>query len=609
MRFLRSSLSGVDGPAPRLLGAAWLAGLVLGLGAEWLARPALSLVGAAADLTVGWTLITCGLVGWWRSPRSRVGLLLAVSGFAWFLGTLSGSQTRAVAALGSALLLVHRGPLWHAIIGYPSGRPGHRLGMIVVVAGYIYAAGVPAARGDVVTIVVAAAVLAATTRGWVMAAGPDRRARVTAVVAAAALAVPLAGGSAWRLMGARPGADHSLLLWGYEAAVVLIAVGFLVELSRGRRAQAAVTKLVVDLGADTGTGTLRARLAHALGDGSLVIVYWLPEVSGYVDERGNLVELPEPGSGKTVTVVERDGEQIAALVHDVAVLDDPALVDSVAAAARIALSNVRLRAEVQRRVAELDASRRRIVEAGDAQRRRFQQQLRAGTGQHLAAVGEVLDRAAWEACTFRDRAAADGLISVRNELEVAQDELRELAAGIHPALLTERGLGAALASLAGRSPVPVRLDAPSERLPVVIETAIYFACSEALANVAKHAQATRVDVVVRIDGDLVILVIADDGTGGADPSAGSGLNGVADRVEALGGRLEVHGLAGKGSRVLAEIPAAPAGAGGLDAVCVSGPELAVHVPVFRQGLTTRLVGIGPGPAFLNVSVSRYTLQM
>src|SRR5262249_6895534 len=236
---------------------------------------------------------------------------------------------------------------------------------------------------------------------------------------------------------------------------------------------------------------------------------------------------------------------------------------------RMALSKVRLRAEVQRRVAELDASRRRIVEAGDAQRRRFQQQLQAGTGQHLAAAGEVLDRAAKEACTFLDRAAADGVISVRKELEVAQDELRELAAGIHPALLTERGLGAALALLAGRSPVPVRLAAPSERLPAVIETAIYFACSEALANVAKHARATRVAVVVGVEGDLVMLVVADDGTGGADPSAGSGLKGVADGVEALGGRLVVQGRAGNGSQLLAETPAAPAGAGGLDAVLLS----------------------------------------
>jgi signal transduction histidine kinase len=130
------------------------------------------------------------------------------------------------------------------------------------------------------------------------------------------------------------------------------------------------------------------------------------------------------------------------------------------------------------------------------------------------------------------------------ELEEARTGLRDLAAGIHPALLAERGLGPALASLAERSPVPVRLDAPCERLPAVVETAVYFVCSEALANVAKHAGAGRVDIQVRLDRDMVTVVVADDGTGGADPSAGSGLKGAADRVEALSGRFLVHSPAG-----------------------------------------------------------------
>src|SRR6516164_1154064 len=132
--------------------------------------------------------------------------------------------------------------------------------------------------------------------------------------------------------------------------------------------------------------------------------------------------------------------------------------------------------------------------------------------------------------------------------------LRELAAGIHPALLSEQGLGAALASLAERSAVPVRLATPSERLPAVIETAVYFVCSEALANIAKHAQATRADIRVRLDGALVTVSIADDGTGGADPSAGSGLKGVADRVEALGGRLLVHSPPAGGTQLLVRFP-------------------------------------------------------
>jgi signal transduction histidine kinase len=303
---------------------------------------------------------------------------------------------------------------------------------------------------------------------------------------------------------------------------------------------------------------LRPRLAHALGDRSLAIAYWLREVRGYVDEEGNGVELPQPGSGRSVTLVGLDGEPGAALVHDVAVLDDSGLVASVAAAARIALSNVRLRADVQRQLADLDASRHRILEASDAQRRRFQQQLQASAGKHLAAAAEFLDLAARHARTWRETLAADGLVAIGNELEEARSELRELAAGIHPALLTERGLEVALMSLADRSPMPVRLAAPSVRLPPAIETAVYFVCSEALANVAKHAQATRADIEVRMGTDLVTVVVADDGTGGADPSAGSGLKGIADRVEALGGRLMVQSPPAGGTQLLVQIPATSA---------------------------------------------------
>jgi signal transduction histidine kinase len=535
--------------------AAWPAGLAVGLGAEWLARSGQGLAAAITDLAVGWTLISCGLLGWARRPQSRIGPLIVLAGFGWFLGTLAESRIGPVAVLGAALLFVHRGPLCHAIIGYPSGRPVGRLGMIVVVAAYVYAVAVPLARSDVMTIVVALAVLGAAIGGYALAAGPDRRARATAVAAAVALAVPLVGGSVWRLLGAGSGAEHRVL-WGYEAVLVLIAVGFLADLSRGQWAQAAVTKLVVDLGGDSDSGTLRARLAHALGDRSLLIAYWLPEVNGYADERGNQVELPQAGSGKAVTVVGHDGEQIAVLVHDTAVLDDPALVDSVAGAARIALSNMRLRADVQRRVAELAASRRRILEAGDMQRRRLQQQLQASAGRHLIDVREFLDLAVQEARTFPDGRGADKLAAVCRELEEARAGLRELAAGVHPAVLTERGLGAALASLAERSTVPVRVAAPALRLPGVIETAVYFVCSEALANVAKHARATRADIGVELEGGLVTVSIADDGSGGADASAGSGLKGVADRVEVLGGRLVVHSPPAGGTQLLVQIPAA-----------------------------------------------------
>jgi signal transduction histidine kinase len=554
MRWPPWSRDGATVPGPRLRAGAWLAGLVLGLGAEWLARSSQSLPEAGADLAVGWTLIGCGLLAWSRRPQSRIGVLVALTGFAWFLGTLAGSRIGGVATLGAALLFVHRGPLCHAIIGYPRGRALDRLSMVVVAAAYVYAAAAPLARNDAVTIAVIFLVLAAAVRGYALAAGPGRRARVTAIAAAAALAVPLAGGSVARLIGAGPGVEQAVP-WGYEAVLVLIAVGFLADMVRGRWTQAVVTRLVVDLGEGTGTGTLQARLAQALGDRSLAVAYWLPETSGYVDESGNPMALPGAGSGKAVTVIEQRGERIAALVHDAAVLDDPALMDAVASAARIALANVQLRAKVRRQVAELDASRRRLLEAGDAQRRRLQHELRAGAGQRLTEVKELVDLGLQGAHAAADRAVAARLEDARRELDAAQDELQELAAGIHPSVLTERGLGPALSCLAERAPVPVRLAVPAQRLPAVIETAVYFICSEALANVGKYAHASRAELTVRAEGDLVTVLVADDGVGGADPAAGSGLKGLADRVEALGGRFRVQSLAGGGTRLLAEIPA------------------------------------------------------
>jgi signal transduction histidine kinase len=554
MRSLAWFHDGLTGSAPRLRRAGWLAGLAVGLCAEWLAGSGQSPGAAAADLVVGWTLIGSGLTSWSRRPQSGVGPVLALAGFTWFCGTLAASRIGIVATIGTALLFLHRGPLCHAIIRYPGGRPPGRSSMIVVAGCYVYAAAVPLARSDMLTIGVAIAVLAATLCEYGRAAGPDRRARVTAVAAAAALAIPLAGGSAWRLMGAGPAGNRAVVLWAYQAAVVLIAAGLLSDLLWGRWTQAAVTKLVVDLGGDADAGTLRTRLAEALGDQSLVIGYWLAERGGYVDERGNRVDLPRAGTDRAVTMVGGDGEQVAALVHDVAVLNDQGLVGSVAGAAKIALSNVRLRAEMQRRVAELEASRRRIVVAADAQRRRFQQQLETSAGQRLAAAGEYVDLAAREAKMCGDRSAGH-LAAVRETLAEARAELAELAAGIHPALLTEQGLRA-LASLAGRSPVHVRLVAPDRRLPGVIETAVYFACSEALANVAKHAGATRAEIDVRIEGDLVTVVVTDDGKGGADPSDGFGLKGIADRAEALGGRLVVRSPAGGGTRLVVQIPTA-----------------------------------------------------
>jgi PAS domain S-box-containing protein len=209
--------------------------------------------------------------------------------------------------------------------------------------------------------------------------------------------------------------------------------------------------------------------------------------------------------------------------------------------------------ERKRQEDELRRSRARIVEAGDSERRRLERNLHDGAQQRLVSLSLALRLA--QARLKDDPAEVQRLLSgASEELAHALEELRELARGIHPAVLSERGLGAALEALAGRAPVPVAVNVPEDRLPAPIEAAAYYVISESLANVAKYAQASAVDVnVVRRNGRAIVEV-ADDGVGGADSGRGSGLRGLADRVEALDGVLRVESPPGQGTRVRAEIP-------------------------------------------------------
>ena len=254
-------------------------------------------------------------------------------------------------------------------------------------------------------------------------------------------------------------------------------------------------------------------------------------------------------------MLESDGEYVAALIHDPSLEDDPELLDAVAAAAVFALENARLNVELRARLDELQGSRARIVEAGDAERRRLERNLHDGAQQRLVAV--ALQLRMLQNRIRRDPAEAEQLATeASSELAQSLDELRELARGLHPAVL-DQGLNAALHALATRSPVPttVTYQAP-DGVPQPIELAAYFVASEALTNVAKYAGATAATVRVSGDGRTIAIEIADDGVGGADDGLGSGLRGLADRVEALHGTLRVASAAGAGTTVTAEMPCA-----------------------------------------------------
>ena len=298
-------------------------------------------------------------------------------------------------------------------------------------------------------------------------------------------------------------------------------------------------------------GTLRDELARALADPSLEVGYWLPNEGVFVDSEDRPFALPDAGSERSVTMIEGEGRPVAALVHDPAVLDDPGLREAVSSAARLAAANARLQAEVRAQVTELRESRRRILAAGDEERRRLERRLRQGAQERLERLAGQLDRARVSAGSEAARERID-----RSEAQLARtlEELHRLAHGLHPRVLAEAGLAGALASLAEQTPVSVEVVGPVPVLPADVEAVAYFVCSEALANIAKHASASRVSVAVTTGGGRVRVAIEDDGPGGADAARGTGLRGLADRVEALGGTLHVDSPAGGGTRLAAEIP-------------------------------------------------------
>jgi signal transduction histidine kinase len=341
--------------------------------------------------------------------------------------------------------------------------------------------------------------------------------------------------------------NDPLLYW----ATWLLPGAFVIGVIQSRLARSGVADLAVQIGGGIPLGGLRDALARTLRDPSLQLGYPAPEGEGLVDGEGRPFALPEPGSRRQATRIEANGTLLAVLVHDPELeAEDPGLVERVGAVARLALENERLSAQVRAQLEEVRASRQRIVEAADAERRRVERDLHDGAQQRLVALAMRLELARESAV------GASALIDQTTaELQTAIAEVRGLARGLHPPILTESGLGAALESLAERSAIPVRIAAPDRRYPPAVEAAAYFVVAEALTNVAKYSGAASATVAIRETPEGLRVSVTDDGRGGADPDRGTGLRGLADRVAAIGGRLTVTSPAGQGTTVLAELPA------------------------------------------------------
>jgi signal transduction histidine kinase len=339
------------------------------------------------------------------------------------------------------------------------------------------------------------------------------------------------------------------LEWIDRFATLALPLAIFFGIAAIRRRRGPLGDLVVELGSAP-PGEVRAALARTLGDPSLELALWLPESREFVDEQGARVEVAGATPGRTVTVIGPEQEPLAALVHDERLAGQRPLIEAAGAAAHLALENARLQAALRAQLGELRASRTRLVDAGDAERRRLERDLHDGAQQRLLAVGLALQ-------LLRDHGGDPQLLEqAEAELQLALRELRDLARGIHPAILSEQGLAAAVRSLTDRASVPITTRIADDRYPRGVETAAYFVISEALANVAKHADAHSASVsVARANGHLVVEV-SDDGHGGAAAALGGGLQGLADRVGALDGHLTIESGDAAGTTIRADIPCA-----------------------------------------------------
>ncbi len=529
------------------------------------------------------------IVGWiaaWRRPHSRIGLLMMAVGLVWFATGISWVPNALVWSAGWALQDMWAPVLAHVFVSFPSGRLRARRDRLVVSLAYGWALAVDLANTltwhpvppwdhnvfgvlgsqhlndeitrvtSVATVAVVALVVGTVISHWRQATPPGRRVLAPVLWASAPTGVWVAVArlSDAGLLG---GAPARLVTGVGMVAAAALPFGFLAGLLRTRLGRGAVGDLVVELGRRAAPAEhLDAALARVLGDPAIRVLYRVPSASGgvvYVDAAGQPAPLPQAGTGQAVTTVDQGGEPVAALVHDAALADEPELLEATVAAARLAIDNARLQAEVRAQLAEVRASRARILRAGDVERQRIERNLHDGAQQRLLALSFALRMAQSRADGNAELTAALG--DAAQELKEALSELRELAQGLHPAILTRSGLAAAVRAAARRASVPAELtEVPEGRLPPDVEAAAYYVVSEALANAGKHASATQARVSIRRSAGVLRVQVADDGVGGADAAAGSGLTGLADRVAALGGTLRVTSPPGAGTVVTAELP-------------------------------------------------------
>jgi signal transduction histidine kinase len=516
----------------------WLvipAAIALGLVAETGWPPGVDRRLVVTDLAIGWLFLGGGFVVWHSRPADRTGLLLMATGATWFVATYYPPAA-----------FLYCGPLVQLLASDPTGRVVGRSRRLIV--GAVYAASAVAAIAPLVGVGIAIGGMnvAVGLVRLVESFRSGRRSDLVTVLGAIVVGLIMIGVGVGRSIGS-PIDDVGLV--ALQLALAAIVLSIVAEVAWRASSPGVLTRIVVDLGGAAEAGTLRDRLARAVGDPSLTLGYAVDgEADRWVDDTGGQVLRPPMTAERSVTPIAVGGRELGFVAHDPAFVGDSRVFGLIASAAGLAISNSATQAEIRRRVAEVAASRERLVHAADAQGRRIESALENGAEARLAGVAELLGRAA------SVRPGDPQLRAVLDDLEAARHRLLDFARGVYPATLRAGGLAAAIADLAARSPVPVETAvAGTARYGPTVESTLYFVCSEALVNVAKHARATRVRIQLREDADGPVLRVEDDGVGGASAIAGSGLRGLTDRVEALGGQLAIDSRPG-GTSVVAIMP-------------------------------------------------------
>jgi signal transduction histidine kinase len=445
----------------------------------------------------GWGFAGTGLYAWYRRPANRTGPLLTAIGFTWFFQAFESADNAVVFAIGAFGLTVPFAILIHLLLTFPSGRIAGRLQGALIGLGYF------------VTVAMQAV--------WVLFADPAREG------CDGCPANPIQ-------IGGHEGFAEAISTVQGLIAIPLIAATVVLVYRRWRLSDASERRVLTPVVASGGFAFAFLLVQLVLGQAGAGTG---AQRVAFVAAVAAFAFLPFAFlAGLLRSRIGRDEEIRTALSAE----------------------NEQLNEELRAKVEELHSSRARIVAAGYEERRRVERNLHDGAQQRLMALAMTL-RLARDKLDSEPAVSGSLLDEAIEELGAATGELRELARGIHPAVLTDRGLSAALGGLAGRSPVAVEvLETPAERLPAAVESATYFVVAEALTNVARYAHADAATVrVARADG-VVEVEVRDDGVGGADPAAGTGLRGLVDRVGALDGDLEVRSPGGVGTTVRARIP-------------------------------------------------------